>query len=123
MVGGGGGGGGVREAEQRKEDEEEEGKGPEVKTRHDSDMTDFDYSTDDESIRLFFSETDQSEICSEISTRRSSYGSHNDVSDKLGMGEGSRPRSTEDLRQRIKSHRRLLLQHQSVSLDYTESGS
>ena len=85
-----------------------------------------DYSTDDESVKFFFSETDQSGGCSEITSRRSSYDSHNDISDK-GVEEEKmgkdKSKSMEDLRIRIKSHKRLLLQHQSVSLDYTQSGN
>ena len=92
--------------------------------RGESETTEYDGSTDDESLRLFFSETDQSNCCSEICSRRSSSGSQPSL--LLPAHEDEVSRSTEDLidlRGKIKlveKRRKMFQQKQSVSLDRGE---
>ena len=93
--------------------------------RGESETTEYDFSTDDESLRLFFSETDQSACCSEICSRRSSAGSQPNL--LVAGHDTERSRSTEDLidlRGKIKlveKRRRMFQQKQSVSLDCAET--
>ena len=60
--------------------------------RIDSDITDADYSTDDDSTRLFYSETDGDHSgggtcsCSQPCSRRSSYGYANSMDDSQVLG-------------------------------------
>merc|ERR1711874_746909 len=65
--------------------------------RGESETTEYDVSTDDESLRLFFSETDQSNCCSEICSRRSSAGSQPSLLVTCPEPHTERSRSTEDL--------------------------
>ena len=89
--------------------------------RGESETTEYDGSTDDESLRLFFSETDQSNCCSEICSRRSSSGSQPSL--LLAACEDEMSRSTEDmidLRGKMKlveKRRKMFQQKKSVSLD------
>lgn len=89
--------------------------------RGESETTEYDISTDDESLRLFFSETDQSNCCSEICSRRSSSGSQPGL--LLTKHEDEVSRSTEDLidmRGRMKlveKRRKMFQQKKSISLD------
>lgn len=104
-----------------KEEDKEEGKGGnEEVERRESETTEYDYSTDDESLRMIFSETDQSNTCSEICSRRSSSGSQPAIH-RLGREEEeSKARSMEDLRGKMRligRRKKFLLHNQSVSLD------
>ena len=89
--------------------------------RGESETTEYDGSTDDESLRLFFSETDQSNCCSEICSRRSSSGSQPSL--LLPAHEDEVSRSTEDLidlrgkMRLVEKRRKMFQQKQSVSLD------
>ena len=88
--------------------------------RRESETTEYDYSTDDESLRMIFSETDQSNCCSEICSRRSSSGSQPSLYRVGTEEEESKARSMEDLRGKmrlINRRRKFLLHNQSVSLD------
>ncbi|XP_023333595.1 uncharacterized protein LOC111705328 [Eurytemora carolleeae] len=126
------------EQEQEQEQEQkEETRGGLRKFRIDSDITDYDYSTDSESLRFFFSETDPSGCntgcnTSELCSRRSSCGSQPNLLDvgKDGTEDSSKSRSMEDLRGKLKQQphplpemkaidrrRRMFQQHTSVSLD------
>jgi hypothetical protein len=93
-------------------------------SRGESETTEYDGSTDDESLRLFFSETDQSTCCSEICSRRSSSGSQPSL--LLAAHEDEVSRSTEDLidlrgKMKLVEKRRMMFQQkQSVSLDCGE---
>ena len=88
--------------------------------RGESETTEYDISTDDESLRLFFSSAEQSACCSEICSRRSSSVSQAGF---LAPHEDEVSRSTEDLvdmRSRMKlveKRRKMFKQKQSVSLD------
>ena len=90
-------------------------------TRGESETTEYDISTDDESLRHFFSETDQSACCSEICSRRSSSGSQPNL--LLKAHEDEMSRSTEDIidlrgKMKLVEKRRMMFkQKQSVSLD------
>ena len=92
--------------------------------RGESETTEYDGSTDDESLRLFFSETDQSNCCSEICSRRSSSGSQPSL--LLPAHEDEVSRSTEDLidlrgkMRLVEKRRKMFQQKQSVSLDCGE---
>ena len=87
-----------------------------------SETTEYDYSTDDESLRMIFSETDQSGCCSEICSRRSSSGSHPMIH-RVGVGkseEDAKARSMEDLRGKMRlidRRKKFILHNHSVSLD------
>ena len=137
--------------EGRQEEEEEDGKPPEnevstVKKDEMSETTEYDCSTDDsESLRLIYSSTDQSNCCSgikyqiflvkifflneifsaEICSRRSSSGSYPALHRVGGKREPeSRSRSQEDLSSKmnlIERRKRLLLNHQSASLDLADT--
>ena len=88
--------------------------------RRESETTEYDYSTDDESIRMILSETDQSNCCSEIWSRRSSSGSQPALHRMGREEEESKARSMEDLRgnmRLIDRQRKFLLRIQSLSLD------
>jgi len=93
--------------------------------RGESETTEYDGSTDDESLRLFFSETDQSNCCSEICSRRSSSGSQPSL--LLAAQEDEKSRSTEDLidlrgkMKLVEKRRKMFQQKQSVSLDCGEN--
>ena len=106
-----------------------------VDKEEDLEPTDFDCSTDDDSLRMIFSSTDQSNCCSEICSRRSSAGSYptiNRVGARPGPAlaagqhdgqgeEGVRSRSQEDLRSKmrlIQRRKKFLMNNQSVSLDH-----
>ena len=80
--------------------------------------TECDYSTDDESPRMIFSQTDQSNYCSEICSIRSSNGSQPALH---RVEEESKARAMEDLRGKIDKRKKFLLQNQSVSLDCPEN--
>ena len=88
--------------------------------RGESETTEYDISTDDESLRLFFSSAEQSASCSEICSRRSSSVSQVGF---LAPHEDEVFRSTEDLvdmKSRMKlleKRRKMFKQKQSVSLD------
>ena len=92
--------------------------------RGESETTEYDGSTDDESLRLFFSETDQSNCCSEICSRRSSSGSQPSL--LLTAQDDEKSRSTEDLidlrgkMKLVEKRRKMFQQKQSVSLDCGE---
>jgi len=110
----------------QKEKKEEEIK-PRMKLamlkRLESENTEYSCSTDSESLRYIFSETDQS-VGSEICSRRSSSGSQPSI-DKHGAGLHGRGRSwsMEDLqgRKKLLDKRKILVHNsQSVSLDYVE---
>ena len=92
--------------------------------RRESENTEYSCSTDSESLRIIFSETDQSNCCSEICSRRSSSGSQPNINEAgLEHPESAKSRSMEDLRGRMKliDRRTMFLQHnQSVSLDCGE---
>ena len=91
--------------------------------RRESETTEYDYSTDDESLRMMFSETDQSNCCSEICSRRSSSGSQPALHRLDRAEEESKARSMEDLRGKMKlidKSKKFLLHNQSVSLDCPE---
>ena len=68
--------------------------------RHESETTEYDCSTDDESLRMIFSETDQSNCCSEICSRRSSSGSQPALH-RVGRLE-EEARSMKDLRDKMR---------------------
>ena len=88
--------------------------------RRESETTEYDNSTDDESLRMIFSSTDQSNCCS----RRSSYGSQPTIYRANNVHDNSKSRSMEDLRSKMKlidRRRKFLLQNQSVSLDCGEN--
>ena len=88
--------------------------------RRESETTEYDYSTDDESLRMIFSETDQSNCCSEICSIRSSSGSQPALHRVGREEEESKARSMEDLRGKMRlidRQRKFLLHNQSVSLD------
>ena len=92
--------------------------------RRESETTEYDYSTDDESLRMIFSETDQSKCCSEICSIRSSNGSQPALHRVGRVEEESKARSMEDLRGKmslIDKRNKFLLHNQSVSLDCTEN--
>ena len=92
--------------------------------RGESETTEYEGSTDDESLRLFFSETDQSNCCSEICSRRSSSGSQPSL--LLPTLEDEMSRSTEDLidlrgkMKLVEKRRKMFQQKQSLSLDCGE---
>jgi len=94
--------------------------------RGESETTEYDFSTDDESLRLFFSETDQSACCSEICSRRSSASSQPSLL-IITSKEDERSRSTEDLidlrgkMKLVEKRRKMFQQKQSVSLDCGET--
>ena len=104
-----------------KENIKEEGKGSKEEVeRRESETTEYDYSTDDESLRMIFSETDQSNCCSEICSRRSSSGSQPAMHRGGREEEESKARSMEDLRGKMRlidRRKKFLLHNQSVSLD------
>ena len=92
--------------------------------RHESETTEYDCSTDDESLRMIFSETDQSNCCSEICSRRSSSGSQPALQRVGREEEESKARSMEDLRGKMRlidKRKKFLLHNQSVSLDCAEN--
>ena len=118
-----------------------------VKKDEMSETTEYDCSTDDsESLRLIYSSTDQSNCCSglrvkwnilineifsaEICSRRSSSGSYpalHRVGGRVKTETESRSRSQEDLStlsskiNLIERRKRLLLNHQSASLDLADN--
>ena len=91
--------------------------------RRESEGTEYSCSTDSESLRFIFSETDQS-CCSEICSRRSSSGSQPNINKDGTEPQGSsKSRSMEDLRGRMQlmdKRTKFLHNNQSVSLDYVE---
>ena len=70
--------------------------------RLESEKTEYDYSTDDKSLRMIFSETDQSNCCSEICSIRSSSGSQLALQRVGKVEEESKARSMEDLRGKMR---------------------
>ena len=120
------------ECEDKTKEETESFRREKNEKEEDFEPTDFDCSTDDDSLRMIFSSTDQSNCCSEICSRRSSAGSYptiNRVGGRPGLQggqeqgeEGARSRSQEDLRQSkmklIERRKKFLMNNQSVSLDH-----
>jgi len=114
-------------------EEEEEKNSDEKVPRRESETTEYDCSTDDDSLRLIFSETDHSTCCSvtesELCSRRSSSGSQPNIAKKvarLGAGpplleeDDGKSRSMEDLRRQLKlveKRRKFLECNTSISLD------
>ena len=92
--------------------------------RGESETTEYDGSTDGESLSLFFSETDQSNCCSESCSRRDSSGSQPSL--LLTAHEDEMSRSTEDLidmrgKMKLVEKRRMMFQQKkSMSLDCGE---
>ena len=92
--------------------------------RRESETTEYHYSTDDESLRIIVSETDQSNCCSEICSRRSSSGLQPTLHKVGRVEEESKARSMEDLRGKMRlidKRTEFLLHNQSVSMDCAEN--
>lgn len=91
--------------------------------RRESETTEYDCSTDDESLRFLMSETDQSAGCSGLCSRQSSSGSQHNLQ---AREEEERPsRSMEDVRaaRELMEKRKKFRQNKvSVSLDHCEDG-
>lgn len=103
--------------------EEKPAAGEETIARRESETTEYDCSTDDESLRFLMSETDQSAACSGLCSRQSSSGSQHNLHTRE---EEERPsRSMEDVRaaRELMEKRKKFRQNKvSVSLDHCEDG-